>query len=266
MKLSLIITTYNRHLMLQRVLEGVQHQTTIPHEVIIADDGSGQDTADLIHAFQAKFPTHLIHVWQENKGFRAAAIRNKAIRISSGDYLVLLDGDCIPTKYFIEDHIKLAQPSFFVQGKRVLVEQKLSESFSFQDMNSFISLLKHIITGQLSNGHHIIRLPAFPAFISKRLTGIRSCNMGFFRKDIYAVNGFNEDFIGWGREDSELAVRFFKLGLKKKEHPFMAICFHLWHKGYDRQSLTKNDELLKKAMISNEYTCKNGLVSNNCTG
>jgi predicted glycosyltransferase involved in capsule biosynthesis len=84
--------------------------------------------------------------------------------------------------------------------------------------------------------------------------------MGFFRTDIFAVNGFNQDFVGWGREDSELVVRFFNYGLKKKEHPFMAICFHLWHEENDRSYLEQNDAYLKKALESKNYVCKNGLV------
>ena len=84
--------------------------------------------------------------------------------------------------------------------------------------------------------------------------------MGFFRDDIFAVNGFNQDFIGWGREDSELAVRFFKYGLMRRSHPFMAICFHLWHKENERGRLDINDKILEKAIYSKGYICSNGLV------
>jgi len=84
--------------------------------------------------------------------------------------------------------------------------------------------------------------------------------MGFFRKDIFAVNGFNEDFIGWGREDSELAVRFFNYGLKKRGHTFMAICYHLWHEENDRTLLKVNDKLLQRWIASNSYVCPNGLT------
>jgi predicted glycosyltransferase involved in capsule biosynthesis len=85
--------------------------------------------------------------------------------------------------------------------------------------------------------------------------------MGFFREDIFAVNGFNEDFVGWGREDSELAVRFYRYGLSRKEHPFMAICFHLWHDENDKNRLAINDELLRKAIESDEYVCAKGLAN-----
>jgi hypothetical protein len=84
--------------------------------------------------------------------------------------------------------------------------------------------------------------------------------MGFFRSDLYAVNGFNEDFVGWGREDSELAVRLFRYGLRRKSHPFMSICFHLWHPENDRERLPVNDELLDQAKRISGYACNNGLV------
>ncbi len=84
--------------------------------------------------------------------------------------------------------------------------------------------------------------------------------MGFPSQDIFAVNGFNQDFVGWGREDSELAARFYEYGLKRKEHPFMAVCFHLWHEENNRERLAINDSLLKKTIKSNGYVCSNGLV------
>ena len=84
--------------------------------------------------------------------------------------------------------------------------------------------------------------------------------MGFFREDIFAVNGFNTDFAGWGREDSELAVRLYRLGLRRKGQPFRAACFHLWHPEHARDRLERNDNLLRDAMASKAYACKNGLV------
>jgi predicted glycosyltransferase involved in capsule biosynthesis len=84
--------------------------------------------------------------------------------------------------------------------------------------------------------------------------------MGLFRSDLFAVNGFNEDFEGWGREDSELAARLYNYGLKRNVHPFMAICFHLWHTENSREQLADNDEMLRKAQLSNDYYALQGLV------
>lgn len=259
MKLSLIITTYNSPEQLEKVLDAVQAQRHLPDEVIIADDGSGGETRERVQTFEGRYPKSVSYMWQEDQGFRAARIRNLAIHQSTGAYIVLLDGDCVPSQHFVEDHLALAERGHFFQGKRVLVSQKRSPTFSCTLANSFKHLAGALIRGDLSHVHHLIRLPAFPARRSRSLDGIKSCNMGFFRDDIVAVNGFNEDFVGWGREDSELVVRFYRYGLWRKDHPFMAQCFHLWHPELDRGSLSTNDHLLKKAMASHEFFCKNGL-------
>ncbi|MDL1956725.1 MAG: glycosyltransferase family 2 protein [Candidatus Desulfofervidus auxilii] len=260
MKVSIIVTTYNRPLALKRVLEGLIFQTHLPDEVIIADDGSGKETEEVIKNFIKKSPFKVLHVWQEDKGFRAAKIRNKAIKLATSEYIIFLDGDCIPNKYFISDHLFLAEKNCFVQGKRVLVSKDLEPKFSFFEANSFSFLIWAGLKRKISNTHHIFRFKKFPAFKHRKIKGIKGCNMAFFKKDLLAVNGFNEDFEGWGREDTELAIRCYKYGLYRKEHPFLAICFHLWHPPYSRDGLSKNDALLAKTLTSNGYFCKNGIV------
>jgi len=259
MQLSVIMTTYNRPGALSRVLDGLAGQSRLPDEVIIADDGSGTDTLAVIRSFQESSPFPLIHVRHADRGFRAAAIRNKAINASQGEYLVSLDGDCIPDRHFIEDHLSLAQPGCFFQGKRVLIEKQRAETFSFEEVLTPWRKLKCLLQPGLGNRHHLFRLLIVPAITSRRLSGIRSCNMGFFRDDIFAVNGFNEEFEGWGREDSELAVRFFNYGLKRRSHAFAAICFHLWHAENNRDRLALNDALLAEIRAAETYYCARGL-------
>jgi glycosyltransferase involved in cell wall biosynthesis len=259
MSISVIITTYNRPDALKQVLLGLAGQTRLPDEAIVADDGSGPATRQTIGAIASALPYRLVHVWQPDEGFRAAAIRNKAIAASMGDHLVCLDGDCIPDRHFIADHLALAEPGSFFQGKRVLVERDLAATFTHEDVGRRRRLCKWALGGHLGNSWHLVRLPRFPAFYSRRLTGIRSCNMSFARRDIEAVNGFNEQFEGWGREDSELALRLFQLGLKKKTHPFMAVCYHLWHRQWPRDHLAVNDDRLREAVARGAFFCPKGL-------
>ncbi|WP_373499836.1 glycosyltransferase family 2 protein [Desulfococcus sp.] len=258
MKISIIVTTYNRPEALAAVLEGLRRQTEPPGEVIVADDGSGPETAGTVREAAGRMPWPLSHVWQEDRGFRASAIRNRAILACTGSYIVLLDGDCIPDRHFVGDHRALAQPGFFFQGRRVLVGKGMAGRFTASQANA--GRLRLFFAREIENAHHLIRLPWFPALTTTRMGGIRSCNMGFFRGDIFAVNGFNADFTGWGREDSELALRFYRLGLKRKDHPFRAVCFHLWHPENPREGLERNETLLRDAMASEDYECKNGLV------
>jgi len=259
LKISLIITTHNNPVALKKVIESILSQTRLPDEVFIADDGSDRDTFQVAEKFFEITPFPIVHVWQEHKGFRAAKIRNEAIKKSSGEYIILLDGDCIVNQYFISDHLLLAGKGYFTQGKRVLVGKGVEAIFNHEHANSAMTLIKMALTGKISNVHHLIRLPTIFVFKNKRLKGIKSCNMGFFKKDIITVNGFNEDFEGWGNEDSELACRFFKYGIVKKVPPFMAICFHLWHPT-NRVIPDRNKQLFLEAIASKGYFCKNGLV------
>ncbi len=244
-------------------MESAFHQTRLPEEVLVAEDGSDERTADAVKELLGHTPFPIIHVRQEDKGFRAAKIRNKAIARSSGDYIILLDGDCVMDKHFISDHELLSENRCFVQGKRVLVSRGAVPAFDYTVAASKLTLLRMAISGKISNAHHLLRLTYPKGIKNRKLKGIKSCNMSFYKKDFVAVNGFNEDFEGWGSEDSELACRFFKYGLFKKVHPFMAICFHLWHPT-NKMASDCNNLLLKTTITSGEYCCKNGLEKKFC--
>ncbi|AEH44569.1 glycosyl transferase family 2 [Thermodesulfatator indicus DSM 15286] len=260
MKTSVIVSTYNRPSALKKVIDGLINQKHLPNEVIIADDGSNNETKILVKNIKKRAPFPIIHIWQRDKGFRLSRIKNKAIKIAQYEYIIFLDGDCIPHKFFIADHLFLAEKGYFVQGKRILVGQKIEPFFSYKEANSLIFLLKAILTNKISNWHHIFRIKKFPCFKNRKLRGIKGCNMSFFKEDLIAINGFNEDFIGWGREDSELVVRCYNYGLYRKEHPFLAICFHLWHPPAPKNNLLKNELLLEKILKTDKYFCDNGIL------
>lgn len=259
MKIAVIVSTYNRPDTLVKVLEGLMGQTRDPDEVIIADDGSADDTRQAVLPFLASQKIRVKHVWHADEGFQLAKIRNRAINASDCDYLVFLDGDCIPEPHFVQDHMTMAKRGWYFQGKRILVRQKAAHSFSFADTTSVFRLIRHALRHNISNRHHIIRLPFFPVVTRKTLSGIKGCNMAFYKKDLETVNGFNNEFTGWGREDSEIVARLFNSGIKRREHPFMAICYHLWHPENTRDRLKMNDNLLEKALSSGQYRCQHGL-------
>lgn len=258
LRLSLIITTYNRPDALRRVLEAVAEQSRLPDEVLVADDGSGDSTRACIEAFRLRMPFPTSHVWHPDDGFRAAAIRNRAIRTARHDYLIFLDGDCIPERHFIRDHHRLMADGCFVQGGRVLLDRSISAHIHhrfIQNRRFRLFFSKHV-----GNRHHLIRLPWLPPSSNRRLSGIRSCNIAFFKSDLYAVNGFNEAFTGWGREDSELVARLYNAGRRRRTHPFAAVCFHLWHPALNRSRLAVNDQLLAETVRSRACRCRQGLV------
>ena len=259
MRLSLIITTYNRPDALLLVLRSIEGQITLPYEVIIADDGSTNDTKEVVTSFQEKFDIRVIHSWQEDSGFRAAKSRNKAIAKATGKYIILIDGDMILHPEFINDHINNTQSGYFVQGSRVLLtEDKTNQTLDQQKIN--FSLLSNGLQNRKNAFHSNILSTLFS---NKRnyLRGIRTCNMAFYKQDCININGFNNDFEGWGREDTEFITRLLNSGINRKNVRFNAIQFHLWHNENIRSSLEKNDAILQEAINNHTQWCNNGIDS-----
>jgi len=248
MRTSLIITTYNRADALSLVLRSVEGQTVLPKEVIIADDGSTKETQKMILDFQENSNLNIIHSWQEDKGFRAA---------SNDDYIILIDGDMILHPEFIEDHIKNAESGYFVQGTRVLLTQQ-----STQNALKEIKINFSFLSVGIQNRKNAVHSNFLSKLFSKKknyLRGIKTCNMAFFKQDCIAINGFNNDFEGWGKEDSEFVVRLLDSGINRKNLRFNALQFHLWHNENTRASLQQNDILLQNAIDNNVNWCDNGI-------
>ena len=259
MRVSLIITTYNRPDALLLVLRSIEGQITLPYEVIIADDGSTNDTKEVVTSFQEKSDIRVIHSWQEDSGFRAAKSRNKAIAKATGKYIILVDGDMILHPKFIEDHINNAESGYFVQGSRVLLTQdKTKQTLDQQKIN--FSLLSNGLQNRKNAFHSNILSKLFS---NKRnyLRGIRTCNMAFYKQDCININGFNNEFEGWGREDSEFIMRLLNSGINRKNVRFNAIQFHLWHNENIRDSLEKNDAILQDTINNHTQWCNNGIDS-----
>lgn len=253
---AVIISTYNNPSYLKRVLDGYLLQSVMPDEVIIADDGSTEETAEMIQAHPLGLRIKLQHIWHEDTGFRLAAIRNRAVSSTDAGYLIFSDGDCVPDERFVEDHNQLRRSGCFVTGKRILVGQNASHTFERSD---FRGLFRLWLSGELKGMHHLLHLPSL-FWQSSALSGIRGCNLAMFRSDLMAVNGFNESFNGWGREDSELVLRLFNLGLKRIVPPCAALVFHLWHRENDRTSLAENDRILSEVRKSGTDWCSNGII------
>ena len=257
MKITLIITTYNWPESLFLVLKSIENQTIFPFEVIIADDGSLNKTKKLIANFKKKSKLKIIHSWQEDKGFRAASSRNKAILKSSGDYIILIDGDVILHPKFVADHINNSEKGYFIQGTRALLSEGLTykgltnKRIQFSFFSIGIKNRKNII--------HSLLLSKIFANKNRGLRGIKSCNMSFFLNDCLKINGFNNDFEGWGKEDSEFAVRLINSGVSRKDVHFSAIQFHLWHNENTRVSLDKNKSILQDSINTRSQWCENGI-------
>ncbi len=257
MKISLIITTYDWKEALELSLKSSLQQVEKPLEIIVADDGSGEDTAEAIQEIAINAPVPVIHSWQQDKGFRLSASRNKAIARARGDYIVLIDGDIILEKHFIYDHARYAQSGFFVQGTRVLLNEQLS-----RDVLAEKRLTGFFCTRGVENRKNCLRsiiLSRIFSFKSRKMTGVRTCNFAFWRKDAVGINGFNEEFVGWGREDSEFTARLINSGLVRRNIKFNALAYHLYHPMNDRSHLDENDRLLRKTIEQKRSWCEKGI-------
>ncbi|WP_076413174.1 glycosyltransferase family 2 protein [Shewanella sp. UCD-KL12] len=258
MRTSLIITTYNWPEALEAVLNSVAKQTRLPDEVIIADDGSKEATVQLIKKMAKSFPVPLIHSWQEDLGFRLSRSRNKAIHLASMDYIVMIDGDMILNKHFIADHIKVAEPGFFITGKRV----KLGEKLSLKVLNQHASL--SFFTSGISRGRELcLRSSVLQSmYCNSRpysIDGIHGCNLAFWRQDVIAVNGFNAEFEGWGPEDKEFALRMINNGILRKQIKFYGVAFHLNHHESSKEQLEENERIFQNIKNNHIICCQRGL-------
>lgn len=261
MKTSLIIATYNWPEALELVLQSVKQQYVLPNEILIADDGSKNDTKELVTKWQNTFNVPIHHIWQEDNGFRLAEIRNKAIAKAKYEYIIQIDGDVILHKDFIKDHKRFAQKKCFITGSRTLVLQEKTQDI-FNNKKANITFLSKGI----KNRFNAFRFPLFNVFfkpknspIEKMTSRIRGCNMSFWKQDLLDVNGYDEDFVGWGREDSDIVIRLIKNGGYRKKIKLAAIQFHLYHKENSKNNLEINQELLERSLSDSGYKAKKGI-------
>jgi GT2 family glycosyltransferase len=255
--LALVVNTFNQPDYLLRLLKALSRQTRLPQEVVLADDGSDDQTRTVFEGWAAQQAFTCSRVWQEHAGFRRARILNLAIAQAASAYLVFLDGDTVAHPAFVADHLKLARPGTFVQGHRALIEQVGAGFFGLGEFTA--DRRKALLRRQLRGLKHAYRWPKAICRYRSGLRGIRGCNLAIWRDDLIRVNGYNEAFTGWGREDSELAVRLMNAGVRRLDVRGRALCYHLWHPPASRANLLANDQLLEAAMAQKAVWCESGL-------
>lgn len=247
---SLIISTYNRPDALDVVLRSVERQTMMPDEIIIADDGSGPETAELVKKWSesGRLKVPLKHVWQEDEGFRLATIRNKAMAAAISDYIIQIDGDAFMHPRFMEDHIKAARPGTFIKGSRVMLDAPLTEKICSTRQLLYPSLLSpHIEQYRLKAFRSALLRNLFENFNPADLSAL-GCNMAFWRDDAIGVNGYDEEFKGWGHEDTDFTMRLHRNGVKKRNLRYAALIYHLRHPqaGDGTRNAELRDEQLRR--------------------
>jgi glycosyltransferase involved in cell wall biosynthesis len=266
-QLAVIVTTYNKPAWLDAVLRCLDRQSDRAFEVVVADDGSTRETTALIRGWQATAGFALGHAWQPDTGFRAGEARNRAVAASTARYLVFLDGDCLPFADFIAQHRALAQPGWFVRGNRVLLSPHGTEAVLARVPEAPLPRSWHRWLGPRLRGELNRVLPLMPLAPLARATahqrdwrGAKTCNLAVWRDDFVAVNGFDHAFTGWGLEDTDLVLRLFAHGVRRRDGAFRVPVLHCHHQERSRDHLPENQARLAAMLAERRVRAPVGLA------
>jgi len=241
------------------VLASVARQVTLPREIIVADDGSGPATREVIDSFARSHPAPVRVVRQPHEGFRVARLRNLAIAAATGDYLVFIDGDMLLHPWFMADHLRLARPGYFTQGVRVHTDARLTARL-LADPSHWPGPLDAGLGGL--RRAYLLRsatLSGLTRHAANALIALKACNLGAWREDLLRVNGFDEDMVGWGPEDKELCARLVHAGVRRQTLLFGGIACHLHHPPASRTALDANLAILAATRASRRVRAEHGL-------
>lgn len=231
MNVALLITAFNRPEALNLVLNTVASQSRPPDEVVLCDDGSNFEVRILAKQWEGRLP--LRHAWQPDRNFRAARSRNLGVCEVGAEYLLWIDGDCLLPPKFVENHLRLAKSGYLVAGGRHLLSRtqtdKLLDRVSSIDRAFSNWKFNSLAMGVLRDLH------------SGAWEKVRTCNLGMHRNDLEAIGGFDESYVGWGREDSDFVVRLMHQGVKVRSGRLATCVAHLYHPESSRDQLSEND-------------------------
>lgn len=263
---SLFVSTFEmpRHLAL--VCAALERQSARDFEVVFCDDGSGPETRKIIDDFRARIKIPVVHVWQEHDGFRKCRVLNEGVRKSQGDYFIFLDGDCIPHRHFVEDHLLKKENGTYLAGRRVELGPQISAQITTEKVSKGFfdwpkpALIKSAIQGESEFLQRSVRVPWDPVrrlLKMNRVTDLKGCNYSVSKEALTALNGFDEAYEGYGREDTDVEIRLQNLGLKIKSLKGMALQFHVWHPR--REFTPANEGRLDELRSSKRVRCELGL-------
>lgn len=266
MMISVVVNTYNWPEALRLVLLSLAAQTYRNFEIVVADDGSGEETRMVIEAFAAGSPVPVRHVWQEDDGFRRTKILNAAIRSCHGSYLVFLDGDCITQPDFLARHHALSQPNHLITGNRIMLQKALSAELCASGIWDYDIFRRKALGYRVRKDISKI-LPLFVKLPCSRLRDyrgfvwrrIRGCNLACWKDDAHAIGGYNENMTGWGDEDCEFVFRMQHRGVIRRSGAWGTEVLHLWHEEADKSSAERNGQLMLAVM--EEYRARSQKVS-----
>ncbi len=230
---SVIVSTYNKPFYLERVLEGLKFQDRSDFEVIVADDGSTDETRELIARRREQVSFPLEHVWQEDLGFRAARIRNLGLKAARGEQVIFLDGDCVPFPEFLSAHARAYSPETFLAGDRLFLDESTTMALAVGDVAD--GQVRTVVPSReyRSQRVRIVKDSYYRATRLKQRPKVVTANVSAARAALEMINGLDERFVGWGHEDEDLRRRLIKAGYRVRSIAGRAQVAHLWHPTVD---------------------------------
>lgn len=262
---SLLLATYEMPGHLELVCAALERQSARDFEVLLCDDGSGEPTAEVIRAFAARADFPVRHFRQEHQGFRKCRILNQALREARGETFVFLDGDCIPHRDYIRDHLAQQEEGRYLAGRRVELGPRISGTLTpemvregFFDRPA-LSLIASALSGDTEFLQRSVRVPWHPLrrlLKMDRVVDMKGCNYSVPRKALEALNGFDEEYEGYGREDTDVEIRLQNLGYRIKSMKGLALQFHVWHPR--REFTPSNEARLEELRKSGRIRCERG--------
>jgi len=235
--LTVVVTTYEWPEALDVVLRSLSQQSDSRFDVIVADDGSGPETEAVVERWGEPFAARLSHEWHPDEGHRLALARNRGALAARGEYMVFLDGDCVPRRHFVRALRAHSAPDWFLAGRRLELSEPLTrcvlegkaEVHRWSFARWLVAARRQVtglraLTPRDRRRAGRIRLPDFRP--ENRAYGFL---LGIFRADFERVNGYDMRYVGWGEEDVDLALRLRRLGLRCGHAGPSATVLHLWH-------------------------------------
>lgn len=257
---SIILGSYNDADILEKSLAAFAAQSFADFELVIADDGSSQDYSSILSAWSDRFARGIQHVTQEKRGFRKARILNRAIHVSRFERLVFVDMDCLPRRDFVENHLSYLQPRIAIIGRRVHVSRDVvpepAEILRRGLGLDPASLVWLWLRGKARVIEHGFAAPFFYESSNKWLIG---SNFSVYRDDLFLVNGYNEEFKGWGKEDAELGLRLEFSGVRVRNLRNRVIQFHLMHERLPAAN-QDSDRIFEQTKAERSIRARTGLA------
>ncbi len=265
MQIAVIVPVYNAVRWLELVLTGYCRQSFQDFTLFIADDGSGPEVGALVKTFSGRAPYAIQYVRQPDEGFRRSRILNEAVRACSASYLIFADADCIPHTNFVAAHRGRVQSRTVLCGRRVLLSKPASDRLT-PDVILAGKLERYtparLIAALLGGGGHwdeglLLRNRTMHGWVNYKKPTLMGCNFSMEKSLLEEVNGFNEDFIGYGGEDTELECRLRRAGARFRWIRHLAIQYHLYHPM--RAGNQANTAVLEETLASGQTACAHGL-------